>query len=320
MLGCSPLPPLSGRAFVIRVPLVASGLTPLVASVCLTALTLGAQTPPPLRNAAALELRVEDENTQPSLRISVPGVSDGDHAIEVLFPEHVTVRKRGAKEVEHLYLFRPGKQGDPITWQESGQSVQYERDFAPGVHFLARATLTKDGVLFHYEFDNHSDVAYDMATAITDPRLTSVFHDVRLERTYVHHINGFQLLAVETPARLTMPLKDWLPSRYMDSYAWPVPSNLVEHRDDGITYYNNSKPVDIPLIATLSEDRQWVVASFTRTTGNVWSNPDLTCQHVDQEKPLPAGGHAVLEVKILVVRDSLDHVLQKAQQQRKHLE
>jgi hypothetical protein len=78
--------------------------------------------------------------------------------------------------------------------------------------------------------------------------------------------------------------------------------------------------VDEPLIATLSTDRKWVVASFTKTTGNVWSNPELTCQHVDPEKPLPPEGKAVVEVKILIFEGTLDQVLQKVRAQRGSLQ
>lgn len=107
-----------------------------------------------------------------------------------------------------------------------------------------------------------------------------------------------------------------LPSRYLASFTWPVSPQRVEDRGDGITYYNKSRPVDEPLIATLSTDRKWVVASFTRTTGNVWSNPELTCQHVDPETSLTPGQQAVLEVKILVFQGSLDKALEKAISQR----
>ena len=93
-----------------------------------------------------------------------------------------------------------------------------------------------------------------MIYATTDPRLTSIFHDVRLERTYVHHKDGFDLLASETPGRLTMPLDQWLPARYLASFKWPVPPKIVEKRDDGITYYNKSRSVDEPLVATVSTD------------------------------------------------------------------
>jgi hypothetical protein len=74
--------------------------------------------------------------------------------------------------------------------------------------------------------------------------------------------------------------------------------------------------VDEPMIATLSTDKQWVAASFTRTTGNVWSNPELTCQHVDPERALPARGSAVWETKLLVFRGSLDQALQKVRAQK----
>jgi len=279
----------------------------------------GAQTPAGVQNASGLRLAVANESTQPMLRIVLPGHPDTDRAIEVIFPEHVTARRQGNIEAEHLYLFRPGRQGEVPTWRQVGQSLEYERDFQGGVHLLARASLEDDGVLFHYEFVNRSSVGYEMIEAVTDPRLTSLFRDVRLERTYVHHKDGFDLLASETPTRLTMSLNQWLPARYLASFTWPIPEQRVEHRGDGITYYNKSRAVDQPLVATLSADRKWVIASFTRTTGNVWSNPELTCQHVDPQATLVPGGRAVLEVKILILPGSLDDVLQRVVAQRNTL-
>jgi hypothetical protein len=166
---------------------------------------------------------------------------------------------------------------------------------------------------------NRSDSAFDMIYAVTDPRLTSIFHDERLERTWVHHRDGFDLLASETPNRLTLPLTEWLPVRYLASFTWPVPTQRVERRADGITYYNKSRAVDEPFIATVSTDGQWVVASFTRVVGNVWSNPELTCQHVDPQTSLAAHADAVLEVKMLVMRGSLEAALGRAVAQRRSL-
>ena len=200
-----------------------------------------------------------------------------------------------------------------------GQSITYERDLPHDVHLLARATLEDDGVRVHYEFSNRSNVAYDMITAVTDPRLTGIFHDERLERTYVHLAGGFDLIASETPSRLTMPLDQWLPARYLASVTLPVPKQLVERRDDGITYYNKSRRPDEPFIATRSSDGNWVVASIARDAGNVWTNPELTCQHVDPQAPLAPGQRATLEVKILIVRGSLDDAHRRAIQQRRGL-
>jgi hypothetical protein len=94
---------------------------------------------------------------------------------------------------------------------------------------------------------------------------------------------------------------------------------LKEKRADGITYYNKSRAVDEPMIATVSSDGKWVVASFTRTVGNVWSNPELTCQHVDPTPTLPAHGTAVVEVKMLILRGGLEDALARVRGQRDSL-
>ncbi|MCU1221609.1 MAG: hypothetical protein JWN42_2806 [Candidatus Angelobacter sp.] len=106
-----------------------------------------------------------------------------------------------------------------------------------------------------------------MMYAVTDPRMTGIFHDVRLERTYVHHKEGFDLLAAESPERLTMPLQRWLPLRYLASFTWPVPAKRIEQRGDGLTYYTKSRPVDLPMIATVSLDREWVVVQLYPDNG-----------------------------------------------------
>jgi hypothetical protein len=158
-----------------------------------------------------------------------------------------------------------------------------------------------------------------MIYAVTDPRLTGIFHDQRLQRTYVHHTDGFDLLASETPARVTLPLSQWLPARYLASYTWPIPAQRVERRADGITYYTKSRRVDTPFIATFSTDSTWVFASVARQAGNVWSNPELTCQHVDPQMPLRPHEHVVVEVKLLFMRASLESVFRQATRQRSSL-
>jgi hypothetical protein len=273
----------------------------------------------PIRNGTGLQLLVATEHSSPVLRVVLPGRPSSDRSIEILFPEHVTVVKQGQSSSQQLYMFRPGRRSDQTPWRRSRSSLEYGRDLGDGVHLVARATLEEDGVRFRYEITNKSQVAYDMIYAPTDPRLTSIFHDVRLERTYVHHSDGFDLLASETPRRLTMPLDQWLPARYLASFTWPVPAQRVERRDDGIPYYSKSRAVDVPFIATVSTDKAWVIASFARTAGNVWSNPELTCQHVDPQTPLAPGQRATIELKMLVIRGSLDDALERAIRQRESL-
>jgi len=272
-----------------------------------------------VHNSSGLRMSVDTDDRNPALIIVVPDGPEGARSSKILFPEHVTVHAHGQSEQEHLYMFSAGTEGHSLEWKKTDNALEYARDFGQ-IHFVARAILKDDGIVFHYEFANHSMIDYDMVTAITDPRFHSVFYDPRLQRTYVHHRDGFDLLASETSARLTMPLKDWFPARYLASYTVPVPRERVQHRDDGITYYYKSRAVDVPMIATLSEDRTWVAASLARNPGNVWSNPELTCQHVDPEVPLPHNGHAAYEVKILIFKGSLEDALSKVLAQRNALE
>lgn len=267
-----------------------------------------------IRNAAGVEMSVDAEDTNPALTVSVP---DGlkDRSFKILVPEHVTVRAHGESEAKHLYLFRPGMADEGPIWKRDGSSLEYAQEFGP-IHFVARATLVEDGILFHYEFVNHSPADYDMVTAVTDPRFHAVFYDPRLERTYVHTASGFELLAADAPERLKEPLTKWFPVRYMASYTNPTPQDRVQRRSDGITYRYRAGRIDVPMIATLSEDKSWVAATFSRDAGNVWSNPELTCQHADEEASLPHDGKAETEEKILIFKGSLEDALHKAEAQR----
>jgi hypothetical protein len=284
-----------------------------------TAPTFGREQGLTVRNSSGVFMDVDKEDSNPALTLTVPNGPESERHSKILFPEHVTVRAHGASEQTHLYTFRPGQKGDTPQWRKVGKSLEYETNFGD-IHFTGQATLVKDGIVFRYEFTNNSPTDYDMATAVTDPRFHTIFYDPRLERTYVHHSDGFALLASETPSRLTMPVRDWFPARYHASYTVPVPAQRVQHRDDGITYYYNSKLVDVPMIATLSGDRKWIAASFARDPGNVWTNPELTCQHVDPEVPMAHGARATYEVKILVFKGSLDDALKKVLSQRKGLQ
>src|SRR5262249_28870662 len=164
-------------------------------AVCFLCETLfGQGLPHGIQNQTGIRLIVAAEDKQPSLHVVLPGSADSDRTIYVLFPEHVTARRHGSTDAEHFYMFQSGRDGQRPLWRSVGNSLEYERDFEPGVHMLARATVEDDGIRFTYEFVNRSKVDYDMIYAPTDPRLTGIFHDVRLERTYVHHQEGFDLL------------------------------------------------------------------------------------------------------------------------------
>src|SRR5262249_14159447 len=190
-------------------------------------------------SSSGLTMRVAEENSDPTLWLSVPGEISGRNAVLVLLPEHVTVRRRGSSDAQHLYMWQPGKHGARPHWVRIGNALQYGSDLSSRVHFLDRASVQPDGVLLHYEFTNNSEVDFDSVQAVTDPRMVSpLFHDVRLERTYVHENGRFAPLASDMPQRINMPMNQWLPNRYRISYLWPVEQAREQKQPDGITFFN----------------------------------------------------------------------------------
>ena len=114
-----------------------------------------------LRNSSGLRMSVDTDDRNPALIIVVP---DGPESSKVLFLEHVTVRGHGQGNQEHLYIFHAGRQGYSPEWKKTDYALEHARDFGQ-IHFVARATLKDDGIVFRYEFTNHSGIDYDMVTA-----------------------------------------------------------------------------------------------------------------------------------------------------------
>ena len=263
--------------------------------------------------ATGILVEVSQQDALPALKVLLPGQAPSDPSTRILFPEHVTALERGKSDAVHLYIFRPGASDAHPIWRRAGQStLEYEMDLQSGVHLIARATLESDGIRFHYDFVNRSGTDYAVIEAVTDPRMiTSYFRDVRLERTYVHHADGFDLLASETPSRLTMPLSEWLPNRYRVPYTWPIERDRVEKKEDGLTWYNKSRRVDEPFIATKSTDGKWIMATYSVAPGNVWTNPELTCQHADMQVSLMPNSQSTTELKVFLFQGTLDDLLAK---------
>jgi len=245
----------------------------------------------------------------PLLKVLLPGQSTAERGIEIEFPEHVTGLNQKTNQVEHLYLnTNRNTQRTIPTWDVDGNALIYETEFN-NIKMTATARLETDGVRFTYEFVNHSTISYQNLQAVTCVKLYSAFSDTLLQRTYVHHQNGFDLLASETPERLSMSLEKWLPCRYLVSYNWPVPLNRVEKGEDAITRYNKSRKADKPFIATLSYDNKWIAATFTKETGNLWTNPERSCQHADPAIDLKEGQTKSIELKTFIIKGDLGQLL-----------
>jgi hypothetical protein len=251
------------------------------------------------------------QKERPLIKLLIPGQPESERGIEIEFPEHITGMNEGTGEVEHLYMNTRANDPYGYSWQISPEEVSYYMRLPNEITMIATARLESDGLRMTYEFDNPSSITYNNLQAVTCVKLYSDFEDTRLERTYVHLGEGYELLALETPERLTLPIEQWLPCRYLVSYEWPVPPNRKERGADGILRYNKSRSTNRPFLVTLSKDRKWVAATYTKETGNLWTNPERTCQHADPGLELKTGSQGILELKAYVYKGNMEEMLFK---------
>jgi hypothetical protein len=266
----------------------------------------------PLRLKRADGLTVTVINpAYPLLKVLLPGEPESDRGIEIEFPEHLTGLNLQGHQVEHLYLVSLGTNNrrTPPSWHRTDHTLTYESDLDNAVTLTATVTLEEDGLRYTYKMINHGKRAWQQLQAVTCVKQYSLFADTLLERTYVHYLHGFELLASGTPQRLTMGLQKWLPCRYLVSYTWPVNPIPVQKDEDGVTRYHVSKKVDRPFLATLSHDHKWLAATYTREMGNLWTNPERSCQHADPAVNLGPGETKTLELKTFIMKGSLDQLL-----------
>jgi hypothetical protein len=263
-----------------------------------------------VQRQTGLRVVVLDEKF-PLIKILLSGQADSARGIEVEFPEHVTGVNESTHDVQHLYLVTNGdrnRRSLPV-WKSNRNELEYATELNDEVTMVATLKLDSNGVSYLYKFFDHSNNSYENFQAVTCVKLFSDFSDTRLERTYVHHANGFDLLGSETPERLILPMRKWLPCRYLVSYTWPVPLNRIEKDADSVTRYYKSRKADRPFIATVSHDGKWIAATCTSETGNLWTNPERSCQHADPSVSLKAGETKTLRLKTFIMKGSLEDLL-----------
>ncbi len=270
---------------------------------------------------SGVRLMVAAKPELPLLKILLPGQPEAERGIEIELPEHAFGRLRGNKEVRRLFLMgspRPEWQAQP-RWKREENAITYTMAFRGGVLLSARAAMEPDGIRLTYQAKNNTTFDFEEFQAPTCVKLYSEFYDLFLERTYVHHAEGFDLLASETPERLNMAKEQWLPCRYLVPFTLPVvpAERRVEQKEDGITWRHKLRQVDAPLIATISRDGRWVAATHTFQTSNVWSNPERTCHHADPGAPLPPRRTALLSLKVYLFRGSLPDLWAKISHARR---
>ena len=228
-------------------------------------------------------------------------------------PEHAWWKKKADEEpvwFYKMYSSDPALRGS-VGWSKTADTLSYKMETPSGFTLQSTAHLESNGVAITHTITNPSLQNIAEIQAPTCIKLYRPFNDVFLERTYVHHPNGIELIASETPERLTKNAEEWLPCRYIVRCGnSALPSQLIE-RVDGITRYHKSKAVDVAFIATGSNPPGWVFATHGLDCPSVFTNPARTCQHADPQALSIAGGRAILRLKLYVSKGIVQDVYKR---------
>lgn len=261
------------------------------------------------RNRDALQitsqsgLRIEQhgDSQRPAIAVFLPSLAAPAAVIEM--PEHAWRRVRdggGQSWFYKMYGADASLQGE-VSWTSTTDTLAFKMEMPSGFKLNGSAKLSDNGIAVIYEILSSSERQFAAVQAVTCVKLYHPFTDVFLERTFVHDEAGLQLIATETPERLTKNVEEWLPCRYISKVGGGTSAYRVETLD-GVTRYFRSRPADAPFIATASDPVGWTACTFSRNADSVFTNPARTCHHADPISLLVSDGRASQGVNILMVR------------------
>ena len=268
-------------------------------------------------SSSGLRLEITGDPQRPMLALRLPGFAYPSVVVEM--PEHAWWKEKAGQEpvwFYKMYSTDPALPGN-VKWSKTADSLSYQMETPSGFTLQSIARLQSDGLAIAHTIANPALQNIAEIQAPTCIKLYRPFNDVFLERTYVHHPNGIELIASETPERLMKNAEEWLPCRYIVRCGEGAtrPSQLIE-RVDGITRYYKSKAADIAFIATESDPPDWVVATHGLNCPSVFTNPARTCQHADPQALSVTGGKAILQLKLYISKGTrqavYDHVALRA--------
>jgi hypothetical protein len=240
---------------------------------------------------------------RPTVALFLPQIQDPSVVIEM--PEHAWRKAEPDGQQEwfyKMYSSDPAFRGQ-VEWTQSGNRLGFTMTTPSGYVLRSQATLQADGLDIVHEISHQSVQRHAAVEAPTCVKLYRPFMDVFLDRTYVHHADGLDLIASETKGRTSKNAEEWLPCRYIAMVGKNGRRGEYRvERLDGITRYFKSKPADVAFLATESTTGNWTAATFARGCDSVFTNPARTCHHTDPEAKGISNGQAILRLKVYLVK------------------
>ena len=164
-----------------------------------------------LASASGLRMERHGDSQRPAVALFLPETKYPSAIVEM--PEHAWRKEKETDEQAwfyKMYTSDPALRGE-VQWVRDGNTLSYSMKTPSGFTLNSKASLEADGVAITHEVTSNSVSHLAAVQATTCVKLYRPFSDVFLERTYVHHPEGLELIASETPDRFGKNAEEWLP-------------------------------------------------------------------------------------------------------------
>ncbi len=205
--------------------------------------------------------------------------------------------------------------GLPVKWQGDDKSLSYELKFDNGMVLNSSARVEGTKVIMSHKLTNGTDMDLKdvkMWNCVQNVFLENI-NDPKMERTSTITAGEYELFKNMIPAskeytdKVKPELQRFLGFKDLNSRSFKECPHVIPHPgfpddpDQRIYFWESDKAIDVPIIATMSKDGQWGVATMSSQAPGVWSNPGISCQHADRAYPLCKAGETIDIVNQVVV-------------------
>jgi len=203
----------------------------------------------------------------------------------------------------------------PVKWEGNDKKLSYEMKFDNGMVLNASARVEGTKVIMSHRLTNGTELDLKdvkMWNCVQNVFLENI-NDPKMERTSTITSGKYELFKNMIPAsreytdKVKPELQRFLGFRDLNSRGFKDCPHVIPHPgfpDDPaqrIYFWESDKAIDLPIIATMSKDGQWGVATMSSLAPGVWSNPGISCQHADRAYPLCKAGETIEIVNQVVV-------------------
>jgi hypothetical protein len=278
-----------------------------------------------------------NEYNLPYLEIQINKDNVDKGFLYLRFPEVIQTKCCGSNEV--LDLYRDGRNPVwpanlqcepiklPVVWQGNEKELFYEMKLDNNMVLHSRAKVVDNSIFLEFQLDNNTNkdfVDIDIECCVQSQYVTDI-SDKHLERTMVLIDGTFRTFMDALPnfrefsdrSKIidffhAYTKKDHSPELTSENIFDKPHPGYPDDPERKLRWWIVPLDIDIPVIATLSKDSTWSVATSSGKGINVWHNPVLSCQHVDYSISECKGGKSIKrKITVDIITGGIDALTHK---------